>query len=130
MRLKALLLCEDVRFEVSGTFSIIGVLGERVTVAAPDGEIVFSKLAFLAVLGGLRGVEELAFRQWIRNDDTAPTTDMRIETHDPTTDEHNFVWTQSPMVFPDAGTYEVGIDVEVAGRRITYRYSFAIERSS
>ena len=128
MKLKVLLLCEDVRFEVSGTFSVIGVLGERVVVSPGEDEIVFPKLAFLAVLGGLRGVEQLAFRQWIRTDDTDPTAELRVEPHDPETDEHNFLFAQSPMVFPDEGTYEIGIDVEVGQRRATYRYAFSIVR--
>lgn len=128
MKLKALLLCEDVRFELSGTFSVIGVLGERVTVSGGDDEIVFPKLAFLAVLGGLRGVEQLAFRQWIRADDADPTGELRVESHDPETDEHNFLFARSPMVFPGEGTYEIGIDVEVGPRRATYRYPFAIVR--
>lgn len=130
MKLKTLLLCEDVRFETTGTFSIIGVLGEHVTVAGGQGEIVFPKLASLAVLGGLRGVDELAFRQWIRTDDSQPTADMRVERHDPETDEHNFLMTQSPMVFPGEGAYEIGIDVEIEGRRATYRYAFTLERRS
>lgn len=130
MKLKALLLCEDVRFETSGTFSVIGVLGERVLVSGDDGPVVFAKLACLAVLGGLRGVTQIAFRQWVRDDDTEPTGELAIEPHDPDADEHNFLWTRSPMVFPAPGTYEIGIDVETAGRRATYRYPFAIERGS
>ncbi len=128
MKLKALLLCEDVRFEVTGTFSVIGVLGERIVVSPGEDEIVFPKLAFLAVLGGLRGEQELTFRQWIRTDNTDPTAEFRTEPHDPETDEHNFLFAQSPMVFPGEGTYEIGIDVAIGPRRATYRYPFTIVR--
>lgn len=129
MKLKALLLCEDVRFERSGTFSVIGVLGERITVSSDTLDIVFPKLAFLAVLGGLRGVEQLAFRQWIRIDEDEEPGEMRLESHDPEADEHNFLFTRSPMMFPGEGTYEIGISIEADGRRATYRYPFAIRRA-
>lgn len=129
MKLKALLLCEDVRFEVGGTFTLVGVLGERIQVSAGDDAIVIPKLAFIAVIGGLRGVEGILFRQWIRTTDAdLSAEELRLEPHDPDTDEHNFVFSQSPAVFPGEGTYEIGIDLEVGQRRATYRYTFSIAR--
>lgn len=130
MKLKALLLCEDLRFEVGGTFTLVGVLGERIVVSAGPDPIVMPKLAFVAVIGGLRGVEELRFRQWIlTGNEQVPTSELRREPHDPATDEHNFVFSESPAVFPGEGTYEIGIDLEIGQRRATYRYAFAIARS-
>lgn len=129
MKLKALLLCEDLRFEVGGTFTLVGVLGERIVVSAGPDPIVMPKLAFVAVIGGLRGVEEIRFRQWIRtSNDELPLGALRSEPHDPTTDEHNFVFSESPAVFPGEGTYEIGIDLQIEQHRATYRYPFAIER--
>ena len=130
MKLKALLLCEDLRFEIGGTFTLVGVLGERIVVSAGPDPIVMPKLAFVVVLGGLRGVDAIHFRQWIRiNDEDLPTEELTREPHDPETDEHNFVYTLSPAVFPHEGTYEIGIDLEVEQRRATYRYAFTITRS-
>ncbi len=130
MKLKALLLCEDVRFEAAGTVTLVGVFNERITVSAEEGQIALPRLAFLAVIGGLKGVERIGFRQWIRFEDEDPEDErpLRYEPHDPALDEHNFVLTEQPMLFPDAGTYEVAIDVEVDGRMQGYRYPFVLER--
>lgn len=129
VKLKALLLCEDVRFEMAGTVTLVGVFNERVFAPPGQGPIQFAKLSFLAVIGGLRGVEEISFRQWIRlEDDEGELPEMSIQRRDPRHDEHNFVFTQSPMVFPDVGVYEVAIDLEVGERRASYRYSFLVMR--
>lgn len=129
MKLKAILICEDVRFEVGGTVTLVGVLNERLVVEPGEGTVVLPKLACLAVIGGLRGVERLGFRQWIRIEEDDPEIRaLAYEPHDPALDEHNFVFTQSPMVFPDAGNYEIALDLEIAGRRHAYRYPFRVER--
>jgi len=129
VKLKALLICEDVRFEVGGTVTLVGVFNERLVVDAGEGEIVLPRLSCLAVIGGLRGVERIGFRQWIRTEEAAPELRaLTSEPHDPERDEHNFVFSQSPMVFPDAGNYEVAIDLEIGERRQAYRYPFRVER--
>lgn len=130
MKLKALLLCEDIRFEVGGTVTLVGVFNERLIAPPGQGPLQVPRIAFLAVVGGLRGVEQLGFRQWIRfGDAAADEPPMRVERHTPEHDEHNFVFTESPMVFPDVGRYELALDVEIAGRRQAYRYPFTIERA-
>ena len=128
MKLKAILICEDVRFEVGGTVSLVGVLNERLVVEPGYGPVVLPRLAFFAVIGGLRGVDQIAFRQWIQIEDDDPQRPLMVEPHDAALDEHNFVFTQSPMVFPDAGNYEVAIDLEIGERRQAYRYPFRVER--
>ncbi|HEU0036421.1 MAG TPA: hypothetical protein VFQ53_37670 [Kofleriaceae bacterium] len=129
MKLKALLLCDDIRFEIGGTVTLVGVYNERLIVPPGDGAIEVPRFAFLAVIGGLRGVEEIGFRQWIRSGEGDPADrPLALEPHDPENDEHSFAFTQAPMVFPGVGAYEVGIDVEVRGRRQGYRYAFSIER--
>lgn len=129
VKLKAILICEDVRFEVAGTVTLVGVFNERVVVEAGEGQIVLPKLACLAVIGGLRGVEQIGFRQWIRiEDDNSELRPLTYEPHAADLDEHNFVFTQSPMVFPDAGNYEIAIDLEIGERRQAYRYPFRVER--
>ncbi|MEO8701526.1 MAG: hypothetical protein ABI867_15875 [Kofleriaceae bacterium] len=130
MKLKALLICEDIRLEVGGTVTLVGVFNERLIAPPGEGALQIPKLAFLAVVGGLRGVERLGFRQWIRLEEDVPEDrPLAYEGHDPVNDEHNFVFVQSPMVFPDAGTYEVALDVEVDGRLQGYRYRFSVERA-
>jgi hypothetical protein len=124
-----MLVCEDIRFELGGTVSLIGVFNERLIAPPGEGLIQIPRLAFLAVIGGLRGVDQISFRQWIRlGDDDDPDPDMTVEPHDPDSDEHNFVFAQSPMVFPEEGTYEVAIDLAIGPRRAGYRYSFAVVR--
>lgn len=131
VKLKALLLCEDVRFELAGTVTLVGVFNERVFAPPGEGPIQFARLAFVAVIGGLRGVEEISFRQWIRlAEDEGELPPMTIQRHDPEADEHSFVFSQSPMVFPEQGTYEVAIDLAVGARTVGYRYPFAVHRRS
>ena len=62
MKLKAMLVCEDVRFEAAGTVTLVGVFNERLIAPPRDGPIQLARFAFLAVIGGLCGVEEIAFR--------------------------------------------------------------------
>jgi hypothetical protein len=129
VKLKALLVCEDVRFEVGGTVTLVGVFNERLLVEPGEGLIALPRLACLAVIGGLRGVEQIGFRQWIRLEDDDPEArELRYEPHHPELDEHNFVFSQSPMVFPDEGNYEIAIDLEIGDRRQGYRYPFRVER--
>jgi hypothetical protein len=129
MKLKAMLLCEDVRFELGGTVSLIGVFNERLIAPPGDGPIQIARFAFLAVIGGLRGVDEIAFRQWIRAaDDEVGEPEMTIEPHDPDSDEHNFVFAQAPMVFPGPGKYEVAIDLAIGLRHAGYSYPFTVQR--
>jgi hypothetical protein len=130
MKLKALLLCEDIRLEVGGTVTLVGVFNERLIAPPGQGAIEVAKLSCLAVLGGLRGVEEIKYRHWIRiGNAEVPPGELVTERHAPANDEHNFVFTESPMVFPQVGAYEVGLDVEVAGERQGYRYQFTVERA-
>jgi hypothetical protein len=124
-----MLVCEDVRFEIGGTFSLIGVFNERLIAPPGEGDILIPRLSFVAVIGGLRGVDQIAFRQWIRAaGDELDGSEMAVQPHDPESDEHNFVFAESPMVFPGEGMYEVAIDLEVGPRRTSYRYPFSVVR--
>jgi hypothetical protein len=129
--LRALLICEDVRLEVDGTLTLIGVHNDRLRVRAPDdGPIVIEHLAFLVVIGGLQGIERIGFRQRVRGvEDTRPAeTALSYEAHDPTASEHNFVFGHAPMVLPDAGSYDVIVEIEAAMQVTTYRHRFRVER--
>ena len=131
MKLKALLLCEDIRLEMGGTVTLVGVFNERLIAPPGQGAIELAKLSFVAVIAGLRGVEQIKYRQWIgRPGAEGAATELVTDAHAPTNDEHNFVFTESPMVFPEVGTYEIGLDVEVAGRRESHRYQFTVARAA
>ena len=123
------MICEDVRFQLGGTLSLVGVVNERIIAPEGEGPIAIPKLACFAVVSGLRGIERLEFRQWLREasgrvDGPAQTS----ERHEALSDEHNFVFAMSPMVFPGPGAYEMGLEVEAGGERVQYTIGFVVER--
>ena len=129
--LKAMLVCDDVRVELGGTLTLVGVHNERLIVDGPnDGPIRVAKLMFVAIVGGLSGVDSVGFRQRIRemSEVSLGTGPLQLEAHDPRADEHNFVFGDAPMVFPGLGIYEVALDIEAGGRRATYTCKFTVER--
>lgn len=125
-----MLVCDDVRVELGGTITLVGVHNERLIAPAGDGPIRIAKLMFIAIVGGLEGIDSIGFRQRIRerSEVNLGAGPLVIEPHDPRADEHNFVFGDAPMVFPGIGEYEVAIDVEAAGRRATYTCTFKVER--
>ena len=127
-----MLVCDDVRVELGGTMTLVGVHNERLLVPPPaDGPIRLPKLAFVAIVGGLEGADRVGFRQSIRevSEMTLPAGQFQYEPHDPKSDEHNFVFGDAPMVFPGVGTYEVTLDVEARGQRATYTRTFKVVRA-
>jgi hypothetical protein len=133
LKLRALLVCEDVRLEVDGSLTLIGVRNDRLRGRGPaSGPLILDHLAFLLVVGGLTGVDRIGFRERIRHiSDARPAEQpLSYETHNPTTDEHNFVFGHSPMVFPEYGEYEVIVEVEVATQKATYRHRFEFEQAA
>lgn len=134
MNLRALLICEDVRLEANGTLSLIGMRNDRLRCRAPQqpGPLILDHLTFLVVIGGLTSFDRIGFRERVRHvhDGRPAEHPMTYEAHDPSTDEHNFVFGHAPMVFPEYGTYEVIVDVEVAMQAATYRHRFFVERAS
>ncbi|MBA3394502.1 MAG: hypothetical protein H0T89_17790 [Deltaproteobacteria bacterium] len=131
MFLKAVHVCEDVRIEENGTFTLVGVHSERIFVPVDQGEIRVPRLLVVAMVGGLAGADRLRFRQWLRAADDASIEPpaMAEQAHDAAADEHNFVFGDAPMVFPGIGVYEVALDVEAAGTSAAYRYRFRLERA-
>jgi hypothetical protein len=130
--LKAMLVCDDVRVELGGTITLVGVHNERLIAPPGDGPIRVPKLMFIAIVGGLEGVETVTFRQRIRELselDLGPGPAQQ-EPHDPRADEHNFVFGDAPMIFPGVGTYEVALDIEAGGRRANYTCTFKVARAS
>ncbi|MEO8700565.1 MAG: hypothetical protein ABI867_11005 [Kofleriaceae bacterium] len=130
MHLRALLMCEDVRLEVDGTLTLIGVYNDRLRGRTPPGSpMIVQHLAFLVVVGGLTGIDRIGFRERIRyvEDDRPAEQPLAYEPHDPRADEHNFVFAHSPMVFPRHGIYDIMVDLEVAMQAETYRHRFRFE---
>ena len=85
MNQRALLVCEDIRVEVDGTLTLIGVYSDRIHVRVEPGPIVLEHMAFLLVVGGLHGVERVGLRERVRHvEDVRPAEEpIRYETHTP-----------------------------------------------
>jgi hypothetical protein len=127
--LKAMLVCDDVRVELGGTITLVGVHNDRLIVPPGDGPIRLPKLMFVAIVGGLEGVDRVTFRQRIRESSVDEGNGpAQQEAHDPRADEHNFVFGDAPMVFPGPGTYELALDIDAADRSATYTCKFKVER--
>jgi len=129
--LKALLLCDDVRFEQAGTVSLVGVHRERVGgIASAGGGIRFAKLVGVAMVGGLGGIAEVQHRWTMRGLDAELASRERpfaSEPRDPAADEHVFLFGNAPLVVPAAGRYELVLDVIAMGERATYRYGVRVD---
>ena len=125
-----MLVCDDVRVELGGTITLVGVHNERLVAPPGEGPIRIPKLMFIAIVGGLEGVESVAFRQRIRelSELDLGAVPVQREPHDPRADEHNFVFGDAPMVFPGIGTYEVTLEIEAGERRAKYTCTFKVER--
>jgi hypothetical protein len=133
MNVKALLICEDVRVEVGSTLTLVGVFNDRIVVDSirdTSPAIEMPRLALEAVIAGLRGIERVAYRLRTRRfeDPDPEPLPFAFEPHAPEADEHNFVLVQSPMVFPNAGDYEVVLEVDAGGQLLGSRYRFRVER--
>ena len=126
-----MLVCDDVRVELGGTITLVGVHNERLLVPPGDGAVRLPKLAFVVIVGGLEGTERVGFRQRIRETSelSMQAGELQYEPHDPRADEHNFVFGDAPMMFPGPGAYEVVVDIEADRQRATYTCRFKVERA-
>jgi hypothetical protein len=129
--IRALLLCEDVRFEVGGTMTLIGVFADRIVVEPGSGELVLPRLAIYGVVAGLGGVTELSWRQTLTEDGKQPGPPLAQgrERHDSDSDEHRIVSLVSQLVLPAAGRYRLALDVETPRARRSIEHHFVIERA-
>lgn len=127
--MRALVVCDDVRLELGGTVSLIGVYADRIAVAPGDGDIVLGRLAIYTIVAGLTGVHELAWRTSMIPDGAdpgAPLADAR-EVHDASYDEHRIVSMLSPITFRE-GRYRLALELETKREKRTLEYRFLVER--
>lgn len=134
MRLRALLLCDDVRFEVGGTMTLVGVYADRIVVGpgGPDEVIQLPRLAIYSVIAGLAESNELAWRQTliVEGEGTgAPIAEGR-EPHDPASDEHRLVNILSPLTLPGSGRYRLLVELETLRDRRSIEHRFVVEREA
>jgi hypothetical protein len=134
MRLRALLLCDDVRFEVGGTMTLVGVYADRIIVGpgGPTEAIQLPRLAIYSVISGLAEATELAWRQTLLVEGSgpgAPVAEGR-EPHDPASDEHRLVNILSPLTLPGPGRYRLIVELETLRERRSIEHRFVVERDA
>lgn len=126
MQLRALLLCEDVRVEVDGTLTLIGVRNDRLLVRTAGTEPVrLESLMFVLVVGGLTGRERIGYRGTLHGVHNR-ALGLAYEPHAPTSDEHNFVFAYAPIELPRLGTYQFDVEVEAAEHVATFTHRFHV----
>ena len=132
MYCKAILICEDVRLELNGTMTLVGVHSERLMAPRGKGPMQVPQLRFVTIVGGLRGAEALKYRQHLRPaaERERPDQPFLDEKHDGAADEHNFVFGEGAIAFPGEGEYEFVTEVEAGGQRKAFRYRFQIVRAT
>ena len=131
MRIKAILVCEDVRLEVAGTLTAVGIYNERLVVEPGEAPIVIPKFAVLVVLAGLKGTTRIACRQRVaRVGDPyeAPPPSMIAHEHSAENDEHSFVFQQTPLVVGAPGLFHFVFEARSDQGALVHDYSFSIER--
>lgn len=126
---RALILCDDVRLELGGTMTLVGVYADRVVVTPSDGALVIPRLAIYGVVAGLAGATELAWRHTLSEAGREPGQVIAHgrERHDPDADEHRVIHIVSPLVLPGPGRYKLAVDFETARARRTVEHHVQIE---
>lgn len=126
--LRAVLLCDDVRVEVDGTLTILGMYNERLIAPASSGPVELARLVVLVVIAGLTGAHEIAVRYRITPAGAVPPPQLPYlrERHDPAADEHNVIFALGPLGFGGPGAYDLVVELEGATTR---RYRFSVTRA-
>jgi hypothetical protein len=130
MFVKAMLICEDARFELSGMMTLIGVHREHVLGVRVEHGIMFARLMFVTMIGGLSGIADVQHRYTLQSLDAAHASREQPFTSEPreqSADEHVFLFGNAPFTFPAPGRYAISLDVIANGARATYRYEFDVQ---
>jgi hypothetical protein len=129
--LRSLLLCDDVRFELGGTVSLVGVYADHIVVGI-EGEadmIELRQLAIHCVIAGLRDCKKLEWRQILLGEDVEPAVlGEGTDAHDPTEDEHRLVNLLAPFQVPGPGTYRIVVELESGRERRSIEHRFTVEK--
>ena len=129
---RALILCDDVRFEVGGTMTLVGVFADRIVVPAGDGELVVPRLAIYSVVAGLTGTTVLGWQHHLIEENRDPGHPIAAgsELHDDDADEHRLVNIVSPLVLPGPGRYRLVVHFQTPRARCSVEHRLVIERAS
>lgn len=128
MWIRAVLVCDDVRLEMGKTLTAVGIHSEHIHVDAAEGPFTLPKLVVLSIVSGLRGQQQISWRQtltWVGGN-PAERSAMRTEPHDPMCDEHHIISVLSPVRFARLGRYQISFELEVAGEMASRDVVFTI----
>lgn len=131
--LRSLLLCDDIRLEIGGAMTLVGVYTDQIFVSQESQEsttgIVFPRLGIYAIVAGLTGTTELVWKKTLLYEGVSidgPPTLEGTEQHDPTADEHRLVTVLSPIAFPKPGRYCLLFTFETKRERRSVEHHFTL----
>jgi hypothetical protein len=129
---RALIMCDDVRFEVGGTMTLVGVFADRIVLPPGDGELVVPRLAIYSVVAGLTGTTGLEWQHHLFEEDRDPGHPIAAgkELHDAGADEHRLVNIVSPLVLPGQGRYRLAVGFRTPRAGCSVEHRLVIERAS
>lgn len=136
MWLRSLTLSDDVRFELTGQMTLVGVHGERIVVPpaeAASAPISLSRAVVVAVLAGMIGHAKITWRLSLVNEDNdllPEPTRPHIDAHDPRRHEHVLVSVHAPLYLGAPGRYRFALDVAVPGESHTFALPFEAARAA
>jgi hypothetical protein len=126
---RTLLICDDVRFEVGGAMTLVGVYTDQLFVEPEDGALVLPRLAFCAVVAGLSGASRISWRKTLTLEGSASSFVLveGSEPHDVAADEHRLVHFAGPLALQGPGRYRLTLDLDAADQRRTVEHRFSVE---
>jgi len=131
MWIRAFVMCDDVRLEVGGTMTLVGVFADRIVLGAAsselaaDSDVVLPRVAIYSVVAGLTGADELVFRLTLDGEPLSTGT----EAHDPGFDEHRLISFVGPIKLPATGG-RLALEVSAATRRAAVEHRVAFEHAA
>lgn len=131
MWVRAFVVCDDVRLEVGGTMTLVGVLSDRIVLgAAPDtitdaSGIVLPRVAIYSIVAGLTGANEIAFKITL----DGQVISAGHEVHDGAFDEHRLISFVGPIKFAATGG-QLALEVEAAATRTQIEHRIEFERAA
>ncbi|MBI2897892.1 MAG: hypothetical protein HYY06_30315 [Deltaproteobacteria bacterium] len=132
MRARAIVVCDDVRYEVGNKLSLIGCYNDGIAFVSANGPLVMPKLVIVYCISGLRGISELRIRHAIQAGEDAPRLESipaEVGSRDPTYDEQNLVFQLSPAVFPTEGIVSCALEIEGGEQRLAVEHRFSVRRT-
>ena len=132
MELRAVIVCDDVRYERGNKLTLVGCYNDGILFGPGEGPMVIPKLAVVYVVSGLRGVETITCRQTLAFGEIPDleAVPLRTEPHDAAFGEHNFVYQVSPALFPREGTVTAVLELTAGAASAHFEHRFSVRRGA